>query len=195
MDTDLRIMAEDQHTLSMNPKKFALWLFIGTVVMLFGALTSAFIVMTSERSIIDLQLPSEFLWSTITIVLSSITIHWAYYSAKKDELEKIKLLLSITFVLGLAFLFIQFRAWIDLVAHNAYFVSNEVSSSFIYVLTGLHGLHLISALLFLLVVIVRSFKLKIHAKKLSQIEMCVTYWHFLGGLWVYLYIFLMLNFN
>jgi len=179
----------------MNPKKFALWLFIGTVVMMFGALTSAFIVMTSERSIIDIQLPQAFLWSTIIIVMSSVTMQWAYYSIKKDEFATFKILLLVSFLLGVGFLYSQVQSWGFLVEQNAYFVSSEVSSSFLYVLTGVHGVHLVSALIFLIFVLANAFKLKIHSKNLDQIEMCLTYWHFLGGLWIYIYIFLMLNFN
>lgn len=178
----------------MNPKKFALWLFIGSVVMLFGAFSSAFIVITSERVAQVIQLPQMLLFSTIAIVASSITMHMAYSSAKKDELERVKFSLWLTLILGIAFLVLQYLAWADLVAQNVHFTSNFVAGSFIYVLTGVHGLHIVSALLFLTAVIVSAFKLKVHSKSMDRIEMCTTYWHFLGALWLYLYIFLLLNF-
>ncbi len=187
-------MTGSKETLSMHPKKFALWLFIGTVIMLFGAFTSAFIVMASERAIQDIQLPGALLYSTITILISSATMQMAYHYAKKDELSKIKTFLTLTLVLGLVFLGLQYLAWDELVLNNIYFTSNYVAGSFIYVFTGVHGLHIISALIFLAVVLAASFKMKIHSKSLNQIEMCVTYWHFLGALWLYLYIFLLLNF-
>ena len=178
----------------MNPKKFALWLFIGTVIMLFGSFTSAFIVMASEKAIQEIQLPGSLLTSTIIILVSSITMQLSLYFAKKDELRKITLFIAITLLLGTAFLVFQFQAWEELVLSNVTFVSNNPTGSFIYVFTGLHGLHIISALIFLMVVLIASVRLRIHSKKLSQIEMCVTYWHFLGILWVYLYIFLLVNF-
>jgi len=59
--------------------------------------------------------------------------------------------------------------------------------------TGLHGAHLVSGLIFLLITLGSAIRLNVHSKKLLQIEMCMTYWHFLGGLWLYLYIFLLIN--
>jgi cytochrome c oxidase subunit 3 len=87
----------------------------------------------------------------------------------------------------------QFQGWKELVAMNVYFVGNP-SGSFFYVFTGLHGFHLISGLIVLLVALFASFRLKVHAKNLNQIAICATYWHFLDILWVYLFFFL-LTFN
>ena len=101
-------------------------------------------------------------------------------------------MLILTAVTGFLFLGTQLMAWQQLVAVKAYWVGN-VAGSFIYVLTGAHGLHLISALIFVVVVIFAAFKYKVHSKRLVQLEMFVTYWHFLGGLWLYLYLFLTLN--
>lgn len=194
MREEAHIMTESNQPLSMNPKKFALWLFIGSVIMLFGAFSSAFIVSTSERISQVIQLPDLLLYSTIVIVISSATMHMAYLSAKKDEIERMRIALAATTILGFLFLGLQYLAWGNLVEQDVYFTSNFVAGSFIYVLTGVHGLHIISAILFLVFVIISAFRLKIHSKNLDQIEMCTTYWHFLGALWLYLYIFLLLNF-
>ena len=104
----------------------------------------------------------------------------------------LRLSISITFVLGIVFLVMQVIGWGELTRNNVYFVGNP-SGSFFYVLSGLHGLHIVSALIVLIFALVSAFKLKIHAKKLSQIEMYVTYWHFLDILWLYLFIFLLYN--
>ncbi len=183
-----------RQSLAMNPKKFVLWLFIATIIMMFGGFTSAFIVMASEKAIQEIQLPGSLLTSTIVILMSSLTIQLALYYAKKDELKKITVYLSVTLILGIVFLYYQFVSWDELVLNNVTFVSNNPTGSFIYVFTGMHGLHIVSALIFLIIVFVSSIKLNIHSKKLNQIEMCVTYWHFLGILWLYLYIFLTVNF-
>jgi len=184
---------EPTSTLSMHPKKFALWLFIVSIVMLFAALTSAYIVKQSDGNWLSFKLPGIFAVNTGIIVLSSLTMHLAYLAAKKDALERVKWLLLATVILGLAFLSGQYVSWSALVDNNVFFVSNYASGSFIYVFTGLHGLHLVSGIVFLLITFVSSLRSKIHSKKLVQIEMCMTYWHFLGGLWVYLYIFLLFN--
>lgn len=119
-------------------------------------------------------------------------MHWAYNAAKKDYLDQLKIAISITSVLGLVFLIGQFLSWGQLVENNVYFVGNP-AGSFMYVLTGLHGVHLISGVIFLWVVLAATFRYRVHAKNLDKIEMCATYWHFLDGLWLYLFIFLLLN--
>ncbi len=192
MASDFKIVEEAKKPLSMNPKKFGLWLFMVTVVMIFASLTSAYIVRQAEGNWVVFDLPVS-LWITSGIILlSSITMHWAYLAAKKDELEKTKLGVVITSILGVAFLVGQVMAWGDLVENSVFFVGNP-SGSFLYVLTGLHGLHLVSGIIFLLIVLISTFKYKVHSKNINQMQMCVTYWHFLGGLWIYLFVFLLLN--
>ena len=92
MATDLKIVEEAQKPLAMHPKKFAMWLFIATVVMLFAALTSAYIVRQAEGNWMIFELPKLFYVNTAVIIVSSFTMHWAYWSAKKDLLEKTKII-------------------------------------------------------------------------------------------------------
>lgn len=196
MAADIKIIEEARRPLSMNPKKFALWLFMGSVVMLFASLTSAYIVRQAEGNWLVFELPRVFWVNTGVIILSSLTLHVAYLSARRDNLETVKLTLAITTLLGVAFLVGQVIGWDKMVEDNVYFVNNQssaVSGSFVYVISGLHGVHIVSGVLFLLVVLVSSFRFKVHSKNLTQLEMCVTYWHFLGGLWLYLFGFLLLN--
>ncbi|WP_090260237.1 cytochrome c oxidase subunit 3 [Roseivirga pacifica] len=181
-----------QQPLSMHPKKFALWLFIVTVVMIFAAFTSAHIVRQADGDWLQYDIP-QMLWVTSGIILaSSITMQWAYMAAKKDKFEQVKLALSITTVLGIVFLFGQFQAWGQLVDQGVFFVGNP-AGSFMYVFTGIHGAHLVSGVIYLLYMLVSAFKYKVHSKNMLNMEMSTTYWHFLGGLWIYLFIFLLLN--
>jgi cytochrome c oxidase subunit 3 len=192
MDQNIHVESP-RPTLAMQPKKFALWLFIVSIVMLFAALTSAYIVKQADGNWLSFQLPSAFLLSTGIIALSSLTMHLAYRAAKRDELGKVRSMLTVTIAFGIGFLIAQYFSWSQLVLENVYFVSNYASGSFIYVFTGLHGVHLVSGLLFLLITLASALRLEVHSKKLLRIEMCMTYWHFLGGLWVYLYLFLLFN--
>jgi cytochrome c oxidase subunit III len=191
MTTDFKIVEEPKKPISMHPKKFAMWLFIGSVAMLFAAFTSAYIVRQAEGNWLYFDLPNLFYITSGIILMSSFTLQWAYWEAKKDSLDRVKLLVGITSLLGVAFLVGQVMAWRELVDHSVYLVGNP-SGSFIYILTGLHGAHLISGIIFLLIVLNSTFKFKIHSKNLAQLEMCLTYWHFLGGLWLYLFVFLIL---
>lgn len=175
----------------MHPKKFAMWLFLASVGMLFAAFTSAYIVRQAEGNWVYFELPKLFYYTTFIILLSSVTMQWAYGSAKKDNLDRVKLLVAVTSILGIVFLAGQVLAWGELVRMSVYLVGNP-SGSFLYVLTGLHGLHLVSAIIFLLVVLNSTWKYKVHSKNLAQMEMCTTYWHFLSGLWLYLFVFLLL---
>jgi cytochrome c oxidase subunit 3 len=196
MATNIKIVEEAQKPLGMHPKKFALWLFLGSVGMLFAALTSAYIVRQAEGNWMLFELPILFWVNTGIILASSVTMHWAYLAAKKDNLEAVKLAISLTTILGIAFLVGQVLAWGEMVANNVHLVNvnaSSVSGSFVYILSGLHGAHIISGVVFLVIVLVSTFKYKIHSKNLVQLEMCTTYWHFLDGLWLYLFVFLLLN--
>jgi len=179
-------------TRTMNPKVFTMWLFIVSIVMLFAAFTSAYLVRKAEGNWTEFELPNLFWISTIVLAFSSLTMHFAYLAAKKDQFNVLKTSISITFVLGLLFLVMQFYAWGQLVERNVYFVGNP-SGSFVYVFSGLHGLHLVSGLVVLLVALVSAFRLKINANALTQIKICSTYWHFLDALWIYLFLFLVFN--
>jgi len=192
MEEKLNYIEAAEQPIAMHPKKFALWLFIVTVVMIFAALTSAYIVRQSEGNWLEFDLPQIFWYSSGIIVLSSLTFHWAYISAKKDNLQNLRIGMVITSVLGIVFLVSQWYGWIALVERDVYFVGNP-AGSFLYVFTGLHGLHLVSGVIFLIIVLISSFRYKVHSKQLATLEMCVTFWHFLGGLWLYLFMFLLLN--
>lgn len=183
-------MEEAPETLSMDPKKFILWGFIVTIIMLFASQTSAYLVRRAEGNWVEFEIPQIFWYSTIVLILSSISMHWSYLAAKKDNFNTLKIAISITFVLGLAFLGMQFAGWKELVAQNVYFVGNP-SGSFFYVFTLLHGGHLITGLIVLCVTFASAMRLKVHAKSLRRIEICATYWHFLDILWIYLFAFLL----
>jgi cytochrome c oxidase subunit 3 len=115
--------------------------------------------------------------------------------AKANKQDMLRIAVSLTVVLGGAFLYTQLYAWAELVEAKVFFAGTQSnpSGSFLYVLTGMHAIHLVSGLLFLGVVFVSAFLGKIHSKNLTRIEMCATYWHFLDALWVYLFVFLLLN--
>ncbi len=119
-------------------------------------------------------------------------MHIAYLSAKRNNLEWVKIFMAITTLLGVLFLIMQFYAWDELKKMEIYFVGNP-SGSFLYVFTGVHGFHLVTGLIFLIVVLVATFRYKVHSKNMVQMEMCSTYWHFLDGLWLYLFMFILLN--
>jgi cytochrome c oxidase subunit 3 len=189
------IMSEKEVGLGWHPKRVLLVLLIFSIVMMFAAFTSGYIVRRDEGNWREFELPTSLLINTILIVLSSASIQWAYFSARKDEITRAKTCLIITLVLGLAFLFGQYHSFGDLVAGNTYFGGADAnpSGSFLYVLMGVHAFHLVTGLVFLAVVLKRTLSYQVHSRALLSIGNATLYWHFLGGLWLYLYLFLLLN--
>ncbi|HEY3405631.1 MAG TPA: cytochrome c oxidase subunit 3 [Ohtaekwangia sp.] len=189
--TEIKIVEEAQKPLSMNPKKFALWIFMATVVMLFGAWTSAFLVKRGAPGWVEIVIPDLFTVNTIIIVISSLTMVWAVIAARKDKLETVKVALSITAILGVAFMVGQYFATFgQMVELNEHLTGGAVSHSFVYVLSWAHVAHVVSAVIFLVIVLLATFRYKVHSKSMNQLEMCAQYWHFLGVLWLYLFGFL-----
>ena len=192
MESELKYSDIVEQPISMHPKKFALWLFLVTVVMIFAALTSAYIVRQAEGNWLEYELPEIFWVTSGIVILSSIALQVAYYAAKKDNFLGVRIGMVLTVVLGIAFLIGQWYSWIALVDREVFFVGNP-AGSFLYVFTGLHALHLISGVIFLIIVLISTFRYKVHSQALNTLEMATTYWHFLGGLWLYLFLFLLLN--
>lgn len=179
---------------AMDPKKFMMWLIIVSIVMIFIALSSAYIVKQSDGNWPIISFPDIFIYSSIIIVLSSVTMHWSYLAAKWNNLLQIRIGLVLTTILAGAFIWSQWQAALDLEATQGVgFVASHAAESFIYVFAGLHIFHLLTGVTFLLAMLIASFQYKVHSKRMTKIEMCTTYWHFLGGLWLYLYLFLELN--
>jgi cytochrome c oxidase subunit 3 len=192
MESELKYIDIVEQPISMHPKKFALWLFLVTVLMIFAALTSAYIVRQAEGNWLEYELP-EIFWVTSGIVLlSSVSMQVAYFAAKRDNFIGLRIGMVLTVLLGFAFLVGQWYSWVALVDREVFFVGNP-AGSFLYVFTGLHALHLISGVIFLIIVLISTFRYKVHSQALNTLEMATTYWHFLGGLWLYLFLFLLLN--
>jgi len=192
MEKELKYIDLVEQPISMHPKKFALWLFMVTVVMVFAGLTSAYIVRQAEGNWLEYDLPTIFYITSGIVVLSSFFLHYAYYSAQKDSITGVRIGMSMAVLLGIAFLIGQWYSWIAMVDREVFFVGNP-SGSFLYVFTGLHAVHLISGLIFLIIVLISSFRYEVHSKSMIAMEMATTYWHFLAGLWLYLFMFLILN--
>ena len=168
----------------IHPLKFTLWLLIMSIVMMFAAFTSAYIVRKEEGNWLLFDLPQGLLINTILIAVSSVAMQWAYLSARKDNLNTLKIALVLTLAFGTAFLIGQWNVWGELVTNRIYFGGSTAnpSGSFLYVLTGVHAFHLVTGLIFLVIVLFSAFKFKVHSKDLVQIELCTTYCHFLGAL-------------
>ncbi|MFN4086974.1 MAG: heme-copper oxidase subunit III [Spirosomataceae bacterium] len=184
------VSQEPTPILTVNKWKFITWLFIISIVMLFASQTSAYLVRRAEGNWIEFTIPTIFYTSTLVLVVSSVLLHLALVAARKDEFPQVQRYISGALISGIAFLVMQYFGWLDLQAQGVYLKGNP-SGSFFYILSGLHGVHLVSGLGVIIAAFISARRLKIHSKSLVQLEVCNTYWHFLDLLWVYLFVFLL----
>ncbi|GAA3999220.1 cytochrome c oxidase subunit 3 [Hymenobacter fastidiosus] len=193
--TTTELTPEKEPGAGTHPLRFLLWLMMVSITMIFAAYTSAYIVRREEGNWLEFDLPVRLLTTTIILALSSATVQWAYFAARKDEVRRVQIGLGLTFALGIAFLIGQWNVWADLVRNKIFFggVDSNPSGSFLYVLTGVHAFHLITGLIFLLIVLRKSLNYRVHSRQMLSIGNVAIYWHFLGALWLYLYLFLLLN--
>ncbi|MBI2281513.1 MAG: cytochrome c oxidase subunit 3 [Bacteroidetes bacterium] len=190
------ITLQDLNTKAEIRKKTAkplLWIGIVSIVMFFSGWTSAVIVSKGGNgNWLNIELPFAFSLSTIIIVLSSLLFHYGLISIKKDNKKMLKLAVSLTLVLGLLFVVSQFYGWKELYSNGivATGSSSTNASSFIYLITVFHVLHLLAGIISLIVVSVKSYKEKYNSTNFLGVEVSIIYWHFLGALWIYLFLFL-----
>ncbi len=190
-----KVQFPGEEKVNLKARKFLMWLFIVSSFIYFAGLTSGFIVYTagSPNRGIKTLLPYAFRYSTIVIIISSITMHLAYLSGRRMQFYKQKLYLILTILLGAAFFFIQLLAWKELIAQGVYFVSQNASQSFIYVFTGSHLVHIFAGLLILLTALIGRMGNIPQDKNMFRLEVASIFWHFIDILWIYLYVFLLLN--
>lgn len=172
--------------------KTMLWFAMISMFMLFGGLTSAYVVSASRPDWLNkFELPAAFLISTVIIVVSSITFHLAKNAVQKNNRAAATNFLLATFVLGIAFVVAQFYGFQQVIANGYYFTGPEsnVTTSFLYIVTVVHLAHLFAGIIVLLVVIYNHFKQKYNSSQTLGIELGAMFWHFLDILWVYLFLF------
>jgi cytochrome c oxidase subunit 3 len=175
----------------IHPHKFVMWLAIGGIVMMFAGLTSAYIVKKNQSSWLQFDLPMEFYYSTAVIVLSSITMFLSARAIKAEKMNQYKTMISITAALGMLFLLLQYLGFKDLQAKNIAIVGPRSNSaaSFLFVITFLHMVHVLGGVIALLVFWVKAMRKQITNSSLMSVEVLGTYWHFVGVLWIYLFLF------
>lgn len=172
--------------------KIMLLFAMGSMVMIFAGLTSAYVVSKSRPDwLTDFQLPIAFLLSTIVIVLSSITFYMAKKSVKEGANKTAMTYLGVTLLMGIAFVILQFIGFGQVVENGYFFTGSEstVTTSFLYVIVIVHVVHLIGGMLSLLYVIYNHSKQRYNSAQYIGIELSEWFWHFLGILWIYLFLF------
>lgn len=190
MIAERRTMEQDKF--NARPVKFILWLFILSSIMLFAGLTSAYIVRQAEGNWKIFELPSIFSITTVLILASSASMHYSLLQARKFNTKNQIIGLWITFILGIAFLVGQYIGWKQLVSQQVYFSGNP-AESFVYVISGFHAVHIVAGLCIMLAAIIGVYRKINQTKNIFRMELSSIFWHFIDLLWIYLFVFLLIN--
>tara|TARA_B100001109_G_scaffold159992_1_gene130210 strand:- start:193 stop:768 length:576 start_codon:yes stop_codon:yes gene_type:complete len=176
----------------VRAKKMMLLFALLSITMTFAGLTSAYIVSKGRPDwLVDFKLPTLFFYSTLLLIISSVTIQIAKYNLTQNKSKKNVLIwLLATLLLGIVFCVLQFFSFKNLIEMGYFFAGAQstITTSFIYVLTFLHAVHLFAGIIVLLVLIYNTNRDKYLVNKLG-FNLGVTFWHFLDILWLYLFLF------
>jgi cytochrome c oxidase subunit 3 len=183
----IAVMTEQKARL--HPLKFALWIALGSIVMMFAGLSSAYIVKRSQANWLTYDIPVIFWYSTAVILISSITIFLARKAFRDRQMQQYKIWLGITTVLGIAFVLLQYFGFVQL-WDSGITINRNVSFSFLYVIVSLHALHVLGGVVALIIAFLKSYSTKRKTYSTMSIDLINTYWHFVDFLWIYLLIFL-----
>lgn len=176
----------------IHPHKFLLWVAMGSIVMMFAGLTSAYIVRRAGANWLDFNLPKVFDVSTGVIILSSLTMYLAFKAFKAREMKRYRLLITITAIAGIVFMVLQYSGFGYLYSHGVqiFGAGSNPSASFLGIIVGLHALHLLGGVIALIIIFFRAYSRKIKNYNTISVEIVSIYWHFVDILWIYLFIFL-----
>ena len=187
-------MAKFQDSFDPRPKKFIVWLFVVTSTIMFGGFTSYYLVFAASKGKgHGLVLPDAFIYSTAIIVASSLMLVLANRALKKLNFSMQRNLLWGTAVFAVVFGVLQFNAWGSMIRTGAYLVGNNAAISFIYVVSGIHLLHILAGIGLIAYALVGSYKKIPLPKNTYRMDIASIFWHFIDILWIYLYVFLLLN--
>ena len=174
----------------LHPHKFTLWVAIGSILMMFAGLTSAFIVKSNQTNWVPVTVPKWFWVSTAVIIVSSITMQMGLRSFKQRAMNQYRLLIGVTLLLGVAFIVLQWLGFQDLWAQRITF-KGAGAGQFLYVIFGLHAIHVIGGIITLTVMFIKAFVGNTKLYSAVPVEVAAIYWHFVDILWIYLFLFLM----
>lgn len=179
-------------TRKVNPQKFAMWFAIGSITLTFAGFTSAYLVRQGQGMWEAFEMPAIFYYSTVAILISSLTYLLGLKAFKKEQYGNYNIMMLLTLALGITFMVLQFMGFKELYAQNIR-INGNVSNSFFFVIAGAHLLHILGGVVALIIVLIRNAVIVKEKRKVIGLEILGTYWHFIDILWLYLFIFLMMN--
>lgn len=175
-----------------HPQKYLLWVALAGIIMMFAGLSSAFIVKRSQANWLAFNVPLIFYYSTAALLFSSVTLLLARRAFNLRQMSRYSFWLGVTSVLGILFITLQLIGFVEL-WDSGVTLSRNVSFAFLYVLVGIHAIHVLGGVIPMLVLFIKSLSRKNIIYSPVGLEIVSTYWHFVDLLWIYLLIFLVLE--
>ena len=172
----------------IHPHKFILWVGIGSIIMMFAGLTSAYIVKREQPGWTSYTMPIAFYYSTTVLLISSLTIFLAAKSFIERRMIRYRKLLLATAILGLVFMLLQWLGFRHLWLSGVTFHGSG-AGQFLYIIAGLHAAHVLGGVIALFTVYIRARNTRIRSYNVVPVDVVGTYWHFVDLLWIYLFIF------
>jgi cytochrome c oxidase subunit 3 len=177
----------------IHPHKFTLWVAIASIIMMFAGLTSAYVVKGSLPGWSTIEIPQLFYYSTIVILLSSVTVQMALKAFKERNMPQYRRMITVTAALGIAFIVMQVFGFMQLWERSLTFEGSAGAGQFLYIIFGLHALHVLGGVIALIIMFIKAFSARIRNYDPVSIELASTYWHFVDALWIYLFVFFMMS--
>ncbi len=185
---------EKESKSSIHPMKFGLYLSFASIVMMFAGLTSAYIVRQAAGYWLEFRMPTWFFVSAGVILLSSVTLHASYLAFKNGKPLSYRILLVVSFLLGLGFMCTQYMGW-NALQNSGIDLKDNPSGAFVYAISWLHAGHVLGGIAAIGIALVHAFGLdyKVTEQRKLRFEMTLQYWHFVDILWIYLLLFFLLQ--
>lgn len=174
------------------PAKTALWVFLAIATSLFALFVSAYAMRLGLADWTPLPRPRLLLFNTALLVGASVAMEWTARAARGTDLARVRRGLWVSGVLTLGFVVGQLSVWSQMNAAG-YFVTTSAATAFFYLLTAVHGLHVLGGLVAWGRASARARRGDDPPRIRLGTELCATYWHYLLGVWVVLYALLVSN--
>ena len=175
----------------IHPHKFTLWVGLGSIIMMFAGLTSAYIVKRDQPGWTSFEVPRAFWYSTGVILFSSLTLQLGLKAFKERNMPKYQRLITTTALLGVLFMALQLSGFRH-IWNSGITLRGSGGGQFLYVIAGLHLLHVLGGVIVLIILFLKAFASRTRSYNSVPVELVSTYWHFVDLLWIYLFIFFLL---
>ena len=181
---------------SLKEKTFKQMLFFALIAltMSFAGLTSAYVISRKREDWVSFDMPKVFYLSTLLIILSSMTFYLAKRAMQKENRKQTNIYLLSTLVLGIGFIYFQFQGYLELTRMGLFFTGSKsnVAASLFDVIAVAHAVHVLVGIIIIMVLLIKNYQKKYSAVNHLGITLGEIFWHFLGALWVFLFIFFLL---